>query len=73
MDATPELLAALKVICYALAIWRDGGEIDLEELKYMVVDRAIEYVEPGFDGGTTTLEELRRSLAQWNHEIERSV
>jgi hypothetical protein len=60
-----ELVAALKLVCHALGAWRDGEDINLEELKYMVVDRAIECAEPGFDGGETTLEELRDCIAAW--------
>lgn len=60
-----ELVKALKLVCHALGAWRDGEGVNLEELKYMVVDRAIECAEPGFDGGETTLEELRDCIAAW--------
>jgi len=46
------LVEALKIVCDTLAQARDD-ESKLphgwvEELKYQVVDRAIEHVEPGF-------------------------
>jgi hypothetical protein len=52
--AAPALLEALKFAQTALADWRDGedttthpehGELNLEEVKYFVVDTAIELAE----------------------------
>ena len=65
----PELVRALKAVCHALAAWRDGEDVNLEELKYMIVDRAIECAEPGFDGGTTTADELRANIAEWRARL----
>lgn len=63
--AAPDMLSALKTVCWALADDRDGEPVNLEELKYNVVDRIIEAVEPGFDGGNTTLDEYRASEAAY--------
>lgn len=62
--AAPDMLRALKVVCYAIAEYRDGGEVNLEELKYTIIDRIIEAVEPGFDGGVTRIEDVRAALAK---------
>jgi hypothetical protein len=63
--AAPDMLSALKTVCWALADWRDGYAVPLEELKYQVVDRIIEAIEPGFDEGTTTLDEYRKLEAAY--------
>jgi len=61
-DERAILLRALKLVCATLAAARDGDPLPhgwLEDLKYQVVDRAIECAEPGFDGGETSLVEAR--------------
>lgn len=40
--SAPSMLEALQLIQTALADWRDGKEVILEELKYNVVDVAIQ-------------------------------
>lgn len=39
----------------------------------MVVDRAIECVQPGFDGGTTTIEEARESMAEYRRMMDEAM
>ena len=59
---------ALLVVCDVLAKERDGDPLPrgwVEEVKYQVVDRALEFIEPGFDGGTTSREEAIASIAQY--------
>ncbi len=68
-----ELFNSLLVVCYALAAARDDEfpkERYLEDLKYEIVDRALELVHPGFDGGNTTLKELKKNIADWHRMIE---
>ena len=68
-----ELFNALLVVCYALAAARDDEFPEgktLEELKYDIVDRALELVCPNFDGGTTTKKELRNNIKKWMKAID---
>jgi len=79
MSKEAYMLRALKVICKTMAIERDGGEgvnISMgpgwfEQMKYDLVDRVIENVEPGFDGGETTDEEVENSLADYERLVEK--
>jgi hypothetical protein len=69
--------AALRLVCEVLAMVRDGEEDRLphgwaEDLKYQVVDRAIEAAEPAFDGGTTTPEEALRGVEAFRAAIAKA-
>lgn len=72
------MLRALKVICKAMAVERDGPDVSvdmgmgwLEEMKYNLVDRVIENVEPGFDGGETTDEETEKAVSDYEQLVDK--
>jgi len=73
LNAREQLLVdALKIVCTTLAKERDGQPLPhgwLEDLKYQVVDRAIEFAEPGFDGDTTSEAEARSSFTDYEKGI----
>lgn len=74
--AAPGMQAALEVVCEVLAMARDDEPLPkgwLEDLKYQVVDRAIEAAKPGFDGGTTTAAEVDKGIAAFRAALAKAV
>lgn len=69
----PSIVEALRLVCDTLAAERDGEPLPdgwVERLKYEVVDRALESVLPGFDGGETTAAELAESIAGYRASLD---
>ena len=69
----PSIIEALRLVCYTLAAARDAEPLPdgwIKALKYEVVDRALESILPGFDGGATSPARLAESLANYRATMD---